>query len=85
MQWSPDSSILHDHYMVLQLHIKNQCPEQTCFLPLTPRCGVARVIKLIGSNPAIIPRLEEQVVFELGSEVSAATSMDWPVFTAISE
>lgn len=71
--------------MVLQLCIKNQRPEQTCFLPLTPRCGVAKVIKLIGSNPAIIPRLEEQAVFEFGGEVSAATSMDWPVFTAFSE
>ena len=38
--------------------------EHTCFFPLTPRCGVAKVIKLTGSNPAIISRLEEHGVFE---------------------
>ena len=49
--------------------------EPTCFFPLTPRCGVAKVIKLTGSNPAIIPRLEERGVLEFAL-VEADKSLD---------
>lgn len=58
--------------------------EQTCFLPRTPRCGVAKVIKLTGSSPAIIPCVEGVEVCKFPSEESV-TLLDWVPLESHSE
>lgn len=58
--------------------------EQTCFLPRTPRCGVAKVIKLTGSSPAIIPCLEGAEVWKFPSEDSV-TLLEWVPLDSLSE
>lgn len=55
------ASYLDENYRV---SVVNLVDKHTCLLPLTPRCGVANVTKLIGSRPAIFPRLKEYFVCE---------------------
>lgn len=59
------TSYLDENYRV---SVVNEVDKHTCLFPLTPRCGVANVTKLIGSRPAIFPRLKEYVVCEFTSE-----------------
>jgi len=43
---------------------KSRSGLRTCLLPLTPRCGLAKVIKFTGSSPAIKPCLVKELVLE---------------------